>query len=328
MDKFAPFTYSYTYPANVQGLPIAAENRIYTVDKSNGMVTVSDKNGVHPPIQIKPEVRTKFESMPVMTNSVNPSRRIGLEWVIDFPRIKAINTTIRLDGNFYSSRSVYANMEADYMDNNTNADGTMYRYLGWYYGGRSETNGSESQSVRNNLSIITNIPKVGMVISLRLEASLHSYSRSLSERADGSARSYVMADKNDPLSFIEGESVYDGECYAVLFPEYYTTLDDPTPVPFLEKYRWAKENDADMYYDLSKLVVTGTTYNYTFLKDYRTPMFNAHFSVTKEIGKVASLSFYVNNFINTPQRIYTTKTNSWLTSFPSTYYGLTLRLKF
>jgi hypothetical protein len=105
-------------------------------------------------------------------------------------------------------------------------------------------------------------------------------------------------------------------------------LDDPTPVPFLEKYRWAKENDADMYYDLSKLVVTGTTYNYTFLKDYRTPMFNAHFSVTKEIGKVASLSFYVNNFINTPQRIYTTKTNSWLTSFPSTYYGLTLRLKF
>lgn len=327
-DTFAPFTYSYTYPANVQGLPIPAEDRIYSIDKTNGMVTVSDKNGVHAPIPIEPEVRTKFESMPIQINSINPSTRIGLEWVIDFPKIKAINTTIRLDGNFYSSRSVYANLEADYSDNNTNADGTMYRYLGWYYGGRSETNGSESRSVNNNLSIITNIPKVGMVISLRLEASLHSYSRSLSERADGSARSFVMADKNDPLSIIDGASIYDDKCYAVLFPEYYTTLDDPTPQPFLEKYRWAKENDAEMYYDLSKLVVTGTTYNYTFLKDYRTPTFNAHFSVTKEIGKVASLSFYVNNFINRPIRIYTTKTESWLTMFPSTYYGLTLRLKF
>ena len=328
MDTFAPFTYSYTYPALVQGLPIPAEDRIYSVDKNTGHVTVSDRTGVHAPIPVEPEVRTKFESMPIQTNSINPSTRIGLEWVIDFPKIKAINTTIRLDGNFYSSRSVYANLEPDYVNNDTNTDGTMYRYLGWYYGGRSLTNGSESQSVRNNLSIITNIPKIGMVISLRLEASLHSYSRSLSERADGSARSYVMTDKNDPLSIVEDGSIYDGECWTVLFPEYYTTLEDSTPVPFLEKYRWAKENDQDLYFDLTKLVVTGNTYDYTFLKDYRTPSYSAHFSVTKEIGKVASLSFYVNNFINKPIRIYTTKTQSWLTSFPSTYYGLTLRLKF
>ena len=327
-DTYAPFTYNFTSTGKVQGLPIPAENRVYSVDTQTGIVTVSDKTGAYSPLTVKAEARTKFESMPIMTNSTNPSTRIGLEWVIDFPKIKAINTTIRLDGNFYSSRSVYADLQPDYRNNATNVDGTLYRYLGWYYGGAVESNGSESQSVRNNLSIITHIPKVGMVISLRLEASLHSYSRTLSQRADGSARSYVISDKTDLLSVVEDASIYEGECWTVFYPEYYTTLTDPTPVPFLEKFKWAKTNDPELYSDLSRLPITTTTYNYTYLKDYRTPTFNAHFSVTKEIGKIASLSFYVNNFINSPQRIYTTKTKSWLTMFPSTYYGLTLRLKF
>ncbi len=327
-NTYAPFTYNFTSTGAVQGLPIAAENRIYSIDSSDGTVTVSDKTGAHTPIKIEAEARTKFEAMPIQTNSTNPSTRFGLEWVVDFPKIKAINTTIRLDGNYYTTRSVYADLQPDYRNNATNVDGTLYRYLGWYYGGAVESNGSESSSVRNNLSIITHIPKVGMIITLRLEASLHSYSRSLSQRADGSSRSYVISDKTDMLSVVEDASIYDGECWTVFYPEYYTTLDDPTPVPFLEKFKWARENDPELYSDLSRLPITTTTYNYTYLKDYRSPSFNAHFSVTKEIGKVASLSFYVNNFINKPMRIYTTKTKSWLTTFPSTYYGLTLRLKF
>ena len=327
-NTFDPFTYTFTNQKDVQGLPISVDNRLYSIDKTTGFITVSDKTGAHAPVQVAGDVKTKFESMPIMVNAENPSTRIGLEWVIDFPKIKAINTTIRLDGNFYSSRSVYANMEPDYVNNATNYDGTLYRYLGWYYGGGVTNNGSESSSVRNNLSIITHIPKVGMVITLKLEASLHSYSRTLSERADGSARSYVISDKTDPLSIVENASIYDGECYTVFFPEYYTTLDDPTPVPYLEKLRWAKDNDPILYADLSKLLITNTDNNYTYLKDYRTPSYNAHFSMTKEIGKMASVSLYVNNFINKPIRIYTTKTKSWATSYPSTYYGLTLRLKF
>ena len=327
-NTFDPFTYTYTNPSDVQGLSIPVDNRVFSIDKTTGFITVSDKTNPNNKIQLNGDVRTKFESMPIMVNAENPTTRIGLEWVVDFPKIKAINTTIRLDGNFYSTRSVYTNMEPDYVNNANNYDGTLYRYLGWYYGGGVTNNGSESSSVRNNLSIITHIPKVGMVITLKLEASLHSYSRTLSERADGSARSYVISDKTDPLSIVEDASIYDGECYTVFFPEYYTTLDDPTPVPYLEKLRWAKENDPILYADLSMLKITNTDNNYTYLKDYRTPSYSAHFSMTKEIGKMASVSLYVNNFINKPIRIYTTKTDSWVTSYPSTYYGLTLRLKF
>lgn len=327
-NSYVPFTYTFTSSGSVQGLPIAAENRVYSIDKTTGFVTVSDKTGAHTPIQIPGDVRTKFEQMPIMVNAETPSTRLGLEWVIDFPKIKAINTTIRLDGNFYGSRSVYTNMEPDYVPNANNMDGTLYRYLGWYYGGGVTSNGSESSSVRNNLSIITHIPKVGMVVTLKLEASLHSYSRTLSQKADGSPRSYVISDKTDPLSIVEDASIYDGECYTVFFPEYYTTLTDPTPVPFLEKFRWARENDPELYADLSRLAITNTTYNYTYLKSYTTPTYSAHFSLTKEIGKIASVSFYANNFINRPKRVYTTQTKSWATMYPTTSYGLTLRLKF
>ena len=83
-----------------------------------------------------------------------------------------------------------------------------------------------------------------------------------------------------------------------------------------------------MFNDLVNLLITNTSYNYTYLKDYMTPSYSAHFSVTKEIGDMASISFYANNFINMQNRIWSTKTQSWLTMTPSVYYGITLRLKF
>ena len=168
-----------------------------------------------------------------------------------------------------------------------------------------------------------------MVLSLKLEGNLFTYSRTLSERADGSVRSYVLADKTDPLSFIEGKSIYDEEGYTVFFPEAYSSFDKPDEqIPYLQALRDAKENDPELYSDLAQLLITNTTDNYTYMKDYLSPSFNAHFSVTKEIGKVASISFYANNFINMQNRVYSTRTKSWLTMNPSVYYGLTLRLFF
>ena len=236
-----------------------------------------------------------------------------------------------MDGNYYSQRSVYTDLLPYYLNNRPmKADQNMLLpYLGWYYGGHNTNNGSESRSVKGNLTFTTNIPKVGMILSLKLEGNLFTYSRTLSERADGSARSYVLTDKTDPLSFIDGKSIYDEEGYTVFFPETYSTFDDPdTKIPYLEKLRWARENDSDLYTDLTNLLITNTTENYTYMKDYLSPSFNAHFSVTKEIGKVASISFYANNFINMRNRIWSTRTKTWLTMNPSVYYGLTLRLYF
>ncbi|MDT3366388.1 MAG: TonB-dependent receptor, partial [Bacteroidota bacterium] len=197
------------------------------------------------------------------------------------------------------------------------------------YGGDQLSNGRETRTIHNNITFTTHIPKVRMIISMKLESSLLNYSRALSER-EGGQRSLVIPDRTDYLNYDESASIYDGENYAVLFPDYYVSYDDPTPVPFLEKFKWAKENDPNLYADLSKLVKT-SNYLYHFSKDYVSPYFSANFSVTKEIGELASVSFYANNFFNNMGQVYSTKTNTYesvMRYIPKFYYGLTVRLKF
>ena len=324
------FLYTYTPVSAVQGLSIPAIDRLYAINPADGSVTVSDRNGILPSVTVSGQERKQFVTRYYEDNDDNPQTRYGLEWVIDFKRIRVINTTIRLDGTFYGYHSLFTDIRAYSPSNQTSYDGSPFKYIGYYYGDDNTTNGKETRTVRTNLTFATNIPQVRMIVSLKLESCLMSYSRSLSERLDGSRRSYVLSDRSDLLSLTDG-SVYEGECYTVFFPDTFCSFDDPTPRPFLETFRQARGNDPELYADLSKLVVSGTTYSYTFLKDWISPYFSANFSVTKEIGDVASISFYANNFFNNMGQVYSTKTGNWtsVSSYiPRFHYGLTVRLKF
>ena len=260
---------------------------------------------------------------------MNPITRYGLEWVVDFKRIRPINTTIRLDGSFYGYRTVDDNLVA-YSPRGNGSDGEHFQYIGYYVGGNSLSNGRETRQVSTNLTITTHIPKVRMILSLRLEATLLQYSRFLSEKDNG-ARSRRISDRTDILSIVDG-SIYDGNGYSVIFPEYYTTYGDPyTQRNYYEDLIWAKENNDGLYNDLSRLAVASTTYDYYYNKDYLTPYFSMNFSVTKEIGDIASISFYANNFFNNFGQLRSTRDDGYVSTsgyVPNFYYGLTLRFKF
>ena len=324
------FVYTYTPVSVVQGMAIPAEDRIYSVNPADGTISVSDRTGALPSIQAPGQERKQLITRYYEDNEDTPQTRYGLEWVIDFKRIRPINTTIRLDGTFYGYRSLYTDVTAYAPTTLTSYDGSPYKYVGYYYGDNTSTNGKETRTIRTNLTLTTNIPKARMILSLKLESCLMNYARSLSERLDGTRRCYVLSDRQDMLSLTEA-SVYDGECYTVFFPDTFCSYDDPTPRPFLETFRQARGTDAALYADLSKLVVAGTTYSYTFLKDWISPYFSANFSVTKEIGDLASISFYANNFFNNMAQVHSTKTGNWtsVSSYiPRFHYGLTVRLKF
>lgn len=330
-DFYEKFSYTETTVSDVQGLAIPANDRLYTVNPSDGSITVSDRTGTLSPIVVQGTQKNRFVTAYTEHNQENPITRYGLEWIVDFARIQPLNTTIRLDGTFYNYRALYTDETAYCPTSQTSYDGMPYKYLGFFYGDNSTSNGKNTETIRTNLTLTTNIPEIRMIVSLKLESTLLSYSRSLSERADGSRRSYVLADRTNLLSYTD-ESVYDNPdgCYTVLFPDTYCSIDDPTRRPFLEDLLQAKENDPQKYADLTKLIVSGTTYSYTFLKDYISPYFSANFSVTKEIGDLASISFYANNFFNNMGQVYSTKTRDYssVSSYiPRFYYGLTLRLK-
>jgi hypothetical protein len=176
-----------------------------------------------------------------------------------------------------------------------------------------------------------------MIVSLKLQATLLRYSRSLSETADGGTRSFIVKDRSDILNTVAG-SVYDGRNFAVTYPEYYISAADPdTKRNYLEDLKWARENDPKMYSDLSKLA-TVSNYLYIYAEDYITPYFSANISVTKEIGDIASISFYANNFFNNLGQVKSSKTGEYATLgntpfangryIPGFFYGLSLRLKF
>ena len=330
-NTYEPFHYNYTGTGSVQGLVIPSRNRLYSIDPATGIVTVSDKTGVLPSQTIAAEERSQLVARTYANNAHYPITRYGVEWVIDFPRIRAIGTSIRIDGNYYHYKTLDTDMVAYSPVSTMGSNGLPFRYIGYYIGGNSVANGSISRTLNNNITITTHIPKVRLILSVKLESSLLRHSRSLSDFADDSERAHVLADRGKLLEFTPGTSIYQGNSFAAVFPEYYESLDQPgVQVPYLEKLQWARENDPNLYNDLARLAVT-SNYLYTFNEDYLSPYFSANFSVTKELGDIASISFYANNFFNNMGQVYSTKTGNYSSVsnyIPSFYYGLTLRLKF
>lgn len=248
--------------------------------------------------------------------NASPLTRCGLEWVIDFIPIKPLNTSIRVDGNYYYYRGADDLFFADIHNSNARMSLTNepYQYVGWYRGtnatsgvaSASVSNGALSKQLNLNTTITTHIPKIRLIMALRIEASLYSYRRSLSD--------------------------YFNETDQALYPEYYTTWDNPDErIPFVERYLWAKDNDINLYNDLDNLVLRPN--NAYMLKANRlSAYYSANFSVTKEIGDHVSVSFYANNFFNNMKMVHSSQTDTEASLFgsgyiPSFYYGLSLRLK-
>lgn len=324
-------SYYYTSDSALGTVAIPADDRAFSVDHNSGVITVSDKNGILPSQTLAGTVWREFVPRYYADNESSPTDRYGLEWVIDFAKINPINTTIRFDGTFYAYRSLNTDVRANcpYTQKSVQ-DKLPYQYVGWYYGGHGVSNGSETKSLRSNLTITTHIPRIRLILSMKVEANLLKYSRSLSETADGKEIAQVISQLNDELS-TTGESIYAGNNYVVRYPEYYTSYDDPTPRNFLEDLKAAKAEGNDKLLKDLLWLTDKTAYLYTFGKDYVSPFYSANFSVTKEIGDRASVSFYANNFFNSNARIWSSKTASYMSSslyIPKFYYGLTLRIKF
>ena len=245
----------------------------------------------------------------------------------------------------YFNEEVYQQME-EFLCNywkdvvsNIQSDGQPYQYIGYYRGASTTTagsvanatasNGALQKQLNINGTLTTHIPKLRLIVALRIESSLYHYRRSLSE-LDGIGRGF-MTDEGG-LYFGEPYDAGSRDKFVIVYPEYYSTWNQPDErIAFAEKFLWAKDNDQQLYNDLSKLVVR-SNYAYVMNPNRLSSFFSANLSVTKELGDHLSLSFYANNFFNSMRRVRSTQTNLETSLFesgyiPSYYYGLSLRLK-
>lgn len=328
---YTPFSYKFTSQTNIEAdCTIPSANREYLIDNKTGIVTVRDITGAQQPQTIGYKERRSFVAQSTYTNG-SPIERRGINLVVDFAEIRALRTRLRLDGNYYYYKGTNQHLTASMQGNATMANGEPYKYIGHYAGSTSSSNGRLAREVNANLTIITHIPKLRMIFSVRLESSLYNYSQNLSEYGDGTPRGYILAEAGDYIG-TSGE-LYNTDSYVALYPEYYSTWEEPNKlIPFAEKFVWAKENDPELYNELARLVDKTNT-NYYFNANRTSAYIAANFNLTKEIGRFASISFYARNFFYHMGKVRSSQTGLESSLFdsgliPQFYYGLSLKLKF
>lgn len=319
-EQYDPYTYRMgSVPASLpDGTPYALpRNPLFKLDNQTGEIFVRDGDRPEQGWVLMQGTDKRTFVKNIYQSNGSPVDRMGLEFVVDFPEIRPVRTRLRLDGAYGYTR--YVNEGEAWYSPSTTLRGEPYPYVGIYpdNGGTATVtyNGSETHAFDANLTAITHIPSIRMIVTLRLEAALMHRSQHISSYR---GREYAFNVSSDGSKTPTGGSIYDGDSYTAIYPIAYIDLQGNRH-PFTE----AEAADDD-FKSLILQSANATQYN----RDGYDPYFSANLSITKEIGDHVSISFYANNFTNSRKAItyYANGVSAILT--PAFYYGLTLRLKF
>lgn len=315
--EYAPFAYRVSQIPENFTMPSKPEFRI---DPQTGVVSVrdgADSAGGWT------EMDTKVinETFVGTTRQDNGSdiERSGVEMVVDFPQINPIRTQFRIDGSYNFTKYVNTDLSWYYPSglSHTSDTNKSYQYAGIYVNTPSTSatyNGRKTHTFSMNVTSITHIPSIRMVVTLRLEAMLVRRMQNISLYNGGEYAFNVSEDSKRPI----GGSVADGNNYTAIYPLYYMGTDG-----VMHPFTSAEANDPAFQ---NLILRSGNAYQYN--ADGYDPYFSANLSITKEFGDHVSLSFYANNFTNSRRAVASYATGVAAIFTPDFYYGLSLRLKF
>lgn len=338
LNVYTPFAYNQTSQAALEGCGIAAADRIYNVNPTTGVVSVTSATNGNT-VTLPYSTRHTYTANRQYVNG-SPVTRYGLEWVAETPIVSnrhTVGLSLRLDGKFYHYRGVDNTLIAGCPNGVADqAEGSSVQPLIGYYVGSNVTSASTASTpaVSNgildkgcslNTTLTARIPRLRLIMTMRLEATLLNYRRNLS-----SNRTTIALNEAGDVTGTK----YTGQTdhYVAVYPEYYSTWDNPSErIPFAEALLAAKDSDPDLYRQLSNLIVRSNTAYYFNPQDV-SAYYSANFSVTKEIGRWVSLSFYANNFLNNMTSVRNAQTGLKTSLFdsgyiPRFYYGASVRIK-
>ena len=315
IDVYEP--YSYNILQRPEGFTIPSDPQI-KVDSQTGMMYVRGGDEDYwTPMDIKVTDRTFAKS--TKQNNGADVKRAGAELVIDFPEIKPVRTSFRLDASYTFTKYLNDQLAAYYQNgwSHTSLANRSYQYVGIYAnaaGGNSVANGKITHNLDANLTAITHIPQARLIITCRLEMSLLRRSRNLS-MYNGSQYAFTVSEADKTPT---GGDIYNGNSYTAIRPVSYMDLDGNV-------YPFTDAQAADPAF--ANLILKSAN-AYTFAQDGYGAYMSANLSITKEIGDHVSLSFFANNFTNSRPYVVSMATGVGAIFTPAFYYGLTCRLKF
>ena len=315
LDVYEPYSYDilqkpadFTMPSDPQ----------IKVDAQTGMLYIRGADDEYwTPMEVKVTDRTFAKS--TKQNNGADVKRAGAELVVEFPEIKPIRTTFRLDAAYTYTKYLNEQISAYYQNgwSHTYLPNRSYQYVGLYANGGSNNsvaNGRITHNFDANLTAITHIPQARLIITCRLEMSLLRRSRNLSQY-NGEDYAFTISETDN--SRTDG-NIYDGNSYTAVYPVAYMDLDG-------QVHSFTEAEAADPAF-ASLILKSGNAY--TFAQDGYGMYMSANLSITKEIGDHVSLSFFANNFTNSRPYVKSMATGIGAIFTPAFYYGLTCRLKF
>lgn len=315
IDVYEP--YSYNILQRPEGFVMPSDPQI-KIDNQTGLLYLRGSDDDYwTQMDVKVTDRT-FARSPKQNNGADVKRG-GVELVADFPEIKPIRTRFRLDASYTFTRYINEQLAAYYQNgwSHTSLANRSYQFVGIYANGtgnNSVSNGKITHNIDANLTAITHIPQVRLIITCRLEMSLLRRSRNLSQY-NGKDYAYTVSETDKTPT---GGNIYQDNSYTAIRPVSYMDLDGNVH-PF---------TDAEAADPAFANLILKSANAYTFAQDGYGAYMSANLSITKEIGDHVSLSFFANNFTNSRPYVVSMATGVGAIFTPAFYYGLTCRLKF
>ena len=225
------------------------------------------------------------------------SNKHGLEYGLDLGEWHAIRTHLSINGAWFhitrkNEIQSYSMLEPTY----------------GYMAHMPEGEGSVRDRVNTTFRFVTHIPAVKLIFTTTAQVVWYDSQRITYQDAKGHERRYL-------LHYTEA----NGEVR-----DYWAV----NPIGYYDKqnnyYEWT---DADAQ-NSQKARMIQRYQLYAFERDVIKPWVLLNFRVTKEIGRLAELSFTANNFPNM-KRFHTNKRSLSKTQlYPDLYFGAELKLKF
>ncbi len=315
IDVYEP--YSYNILQRPEGFVMPSDPQI-KIDNQTGLLYLRGSDDDYwTQMDVKVTDRT-FARSPKQNNGADVKRG-GVELVADFPEIKPIRTRFRLDASYTFTRYLNEQLAAYYQNgwSHTSLANRSYQFVGIYANGtgnNSVSNGKITHNLDANLTAITHIPQVRLIITCRLEMTLLRRSRNLSQY-NGKDYAYTVSETDKSPT---GGNIYQDNSYTAIRPVSYMDLDGNVH-PF---------TDAEAADPAFANLILKSANAYTFAQDGYGAYMSANLSITKEIGDHVSLSFFANNFTNSRPYVVSMATGVGAIFTPAFYYGLTCRLKF
>ena len=308
-NLYTPF--SYNIFRKPDGFTVPDDPRVLI---DNGIISIYDPaSGTVTPMDVK-VTNSTFTKQLYQDNGAD-ILRTGAELIVDFPEIRPVRTSFRLDASYTFTTYADDGLSYYYQSgwSHTSLADRSYQWVGIYANGGSNTPvaiGKQTHSLDANLTAITHIPQARIIITCRLEMSLVRLSRNI----PASGTFTVSENGKTPT----GEDVNAGNSYTAIRPVAYMDLDGN-----IHDFTDTQASDPEF---ANLILKSGNAY--TFALDGYDPYFSANISITKEIGRHVSLSFFANNFTNSRKAVTSYATGVSAIFTPAFYYGLTCRLKF